>query len=139
MLNKISKVSLMYLFDALASVLSSEVYTHKTLTWCQVWGTNPHTLIIFIYKSTKDVPVLPEDAEEISYKETCKENQYEEMTRENNTWNLLYCASPCKNNGPCPRGAQCIGEYSGQTYQYLIMVCYTTRTQSQTFFLYRFE
>ena len=88
-------------------------------------------------KSTKDVPALPEDAEEIrqvdfferivkskwvilnifseilkySYKEICKDDQLQIMTKENNTWNQEFCPSPCVGNGPCVRGSQCIGNF----------------------------
>ena len=43
--------------------------------------------------STRNIAALPEDAEELSYKEICKAEQYKEMTRENNTWNKQYCPS----------------------------------------------
>ena len=56
-------------------------------------------------KNTKDIPALPEDAEEISYKEKCKEDQYETKTKTNNTWNLEYCPSPCEGNGDCTGGS----------------------------------
>ena len=58
--------------------------------------------------SKKDTPVLAEDAEEISYKENCKGDQYVEEPKVNNTWNKEYCPSPCLGNGDCPSGAQCI-------------------------------
>ena len=59
-------------------------------------------------KNIKDIPALPEDAEEISYKEKCKKDQYETMTKTNNTWNIEHCPSPCERNGDCTEGASCI-------------------------------
>ena len=59
-------------------------------------------MILFIFsckKATKDTPAVPEDAEELSYKEICSKDQLKEMTRVNNTWNINYCPSPCKLNG----------------------------------------
>ena len=60
-------------------------------------------LILFIYfsckKATKDTPAVPEDAEELSYKEICTKDQLQEMTRVNNTWDIKYCPSPCEQNG----------------------------------------
>jgi hypothetical protein len=42
---------------------------------------------------TKEIPAMPEDAEELSYKEICSGNQYDEETRQNNTWNVETCPS----------------------------------------------
>ena len=74
----------------------------------------------------KDTPAVPEDAEELSYKETCTKDQYEEVVKENNTWSIEYCPStkvfsitskntfnphfsgPCEKNGECPSGSECI-------------------------------
>ena len=44
-------------------------------------------------KALKDTPAVPEDAEELSYKETCTKDQYEEVVKENNTWSIEYCPS----------------------------------------------
>ena len=44
-------------------------------------------------KALKDTPAVPEDAEELSYKETCTKDQYEEVVKENNTWSKEYCPS----------------------------------------------
>ena len=62
----------------------------------------------FIIQAIKNTPAVPEDAEELSYKEICTKDQLQEMTRVNNTWNKDYCPSPCEKNGKCPDGAQCI-------------------------------
>ena len=61
-----------------------------------------------LQKAIKDTPAVPEDAEELSYKEICTKDQLKEMTRINNTWDIDYCPSPCEQNGPCPSGSQCI-------------------------------
>ena len=39
------------------------------------------------------IAALPQEAEQLSYKETCLANQYKEETRINNTWNREYCPS----------------------------------------------
>jgi hypothetical protein len=52
-----------------------------------LWGSQ---LCVKTYKS---IPALPEDAEELSYKEICTKEQYDEMIRVNNTWNKVYCPS----------------------------------------------
>ena len=36
---------------------------------------------------------MAEDAEELSYIEICKKNQYKEEFKQNNTWDLDYCPS----------------------------------------------
>lgn len=41
---------------------------------------------------------MPEDAEELSYKEVCSGNQYEEEFKVNNTWSVEYCPSRLKRN-----------------------------------------
>ena len=44
-------------------------------------------------KSTSKQPAMAEDAEELSYIEICKKNQYKEEFKQNNTWDLDYCPS----------------------------------------------
>ena len=44
-------------------------------------------------KSTTRQPAMAEDAEELSYIEICKKNQYQEEFKQNNTWDLDYCPS----------------------------------------------
>ena len=44
-------------------------------------------------KSTSRQPAMAEDAEELSYIEICKKNQYKEEFKQNNTWDLDYCPS----------------------------------------------
>ena len=44
-------------------------------------------------KSTSRQPAMAEDAEELSYIEICKKNQYQEEFKQNNTWDLDYCPS----------------------------------------------
>ncbi len=55
-------------------------------------------------------PAMPEDAEELGYKEVCVGDQYDDETRVNNTWSVEDCPSPCLNNGDCPQYAECIDE-----------------------------
>lgn len=38
-------------------------------------------------------PAMAEDAEELSYIEICKKNQYKEEFKQNNTWDQEYCPS----------------------------------------------
>jgi len=59
-------------------------------------------------RRTEKIPAMPEDAEELSYKEVCFSNQYEEEIRVNNTWNRMTCPSPCLDNGDCPQYAECV-------------------------------
>ena len=40
-----------------------------------------HFFYISCKKATKDTPAVPEDAEELSYKEICTKDQLQEMTR----------------------------------------------------------
>ena len=51
----------------------------------------------FCLKALKDTPAVPEDAEELSYKETCTQDQYEEKEKVNNTWVMGYCPSKYYN------------------------------------------
>ena len=44
-------------------------------------------------KSTSKQPAMAEDAEELSYIEICKKNQFKEEFKQNNTWDLDYCPS----------------------------------------------
>ena len=75
-------------------------------------AVNDPTLTAFFGKTDcikgKTKPALAEDAEELSYKETCQENQYQEQIIWNNTWSRTYCPSPCKDNGECPKYSQCM-------------------------------
>ena len=40
-----------------------------------------------------DLPSMPEEAQELSYKEVCSANQLQVESRENNTWDKSYCPS----------------------------------------------
>ena len=44
-------------------------------------------------KSTSKQPAMAEDAEELSYIEICKKNQYKEEFKQNNTWDIDFCPS----------------------------------------------
>ncbi len=41
----------------------------------------------------ENLPAIPEDAEELSYKEICSKDQYKEEIKINNTWNREFCPS----------------------------------------------
>ena len=47
-------------------------------------------------KSTTKQPAMAEDAEELSYIEICKKNQYKEEFKQNNTWDQEHCPSKSK-------------------------------------------
>ena len=54
----------------------------------------------------KNRPAMPEDAEELSYRETCMLNQYQEQSTVNNTRSLDpdYCDSENAQSGKSDRG-----------------------------------
>ncbi|XP_059096721.1 uncharacterized protein LOC131891214 [Tigriopus californicus] len=79
-------------------------YTPEDVTTADMWAFSGLKATCPMGKSR---PSTPEEAMELSYKEICVGNQYKEETKVNNTWNQDYCDSPCKDNGPCPAGAQC--------------------------------
>ena len=59
-----------------------------------------------------------------SYEEICKDDQLQIMTKENNTWDKDWCDSPCKGNGPCVRGSQCVGKKDFPQKKYFpIKIC----------------
>lgn len=87
-------------WDGPISTLLYQDITDVDFTY--VWANSECQLAV------DDIPVIPEDAQELSYKETCRKEQYQEKTKVNNTWNRDYCPSPCEQNGPCPSGSQCI-------------------------------
>lgn len=95
-----------------------------------------HNIFLRYFFGSKDcekknsVPAMPEDAEQLGYKEVCNGDEYAEESRINNTWSIENCPSklkidkklilvnliyaktlgPCLQNGPCPQYAQCIDE-----------------------------
>jgi hypothetical protein len=43
--------------------------------------------------ASEALPVRPQDAEELGYREVCKGNMLQVQKRVNNTWNRQYCPS----------------------------------------------
>ena len=69
--------------------------------WTQLTGDTGNMTTYFAtsecVKSKSRQPAMAEDAEELSYIEICKKNQYKEEFKQNNTWDIDYCPSKFSN------------------------------------------
>lgn len=59
-------------------------------------------------KKAENLPASPEDAQVLTYREVCQDNQYQEEIMAYDDWDIATCPSPCDKNGNCTKHAKCI-------------------------------